>query len=129
MPITKRKCRVCGKEYEACRTNKNASGGFNWREVACSPDCGEKYLRSVMEARGAIHSPAKVESAPAPVPTGRKNKSKGGKRHERPAPVEEHTVTDDAVGDEAPAVSADTADDTVPEEAMDASPIAEADFE
>lgn len=113
MPITKRKCRVCGKEYEACRTTKNASGGFNWREVACSPDCGEKYLHSVMEARGAMPSVAKVE----PVPTGRKNKNKGGKRHERPAPIEEHTVTDDAVGDAAPAVSADTADDTVPEEA------------
>lgn len=51
MPITKRKCRVCGKEYEACRTNKKDVGGFSWKEVACSPECGAEYLRLVQEAR------------------------------------------------------------------------------
>lgn len=125
MPITKRKCRVCGKEYEACRTTKNAIGGFNWREVACSPECGEQYLRSVMEARGAITSVAKEK----PVYVERKNNGKSGKRHERPAAVKEHIVTDDAVGGEAPAVSVDTADDIVPDEAIGASCIAEADVE
>lgn len=125
MPITKRKCRVCGKEYEACRTTKNASGGFNWREVACSPECGERYLCSVMEARGTVPGVVKAE----PVRTGRKNKNKSVKRHERPTPVEDHVVTTDAVVDEAPVVPADTAYDTVAEEANDASPIAEADFE
>lgn len=51
MPITKRKCRVCGKEYEACRTSKKDVGGFHWKEVACSPECGAEYLRLVQEAR------------------------------------------------------------------------------
>ncbi len=51
MPITKRKCRVCGKEYEACRTSKKDVGGFHWKEVACSPECGAEYLRLVKEAR------------------------------------------------------------------------------
>lgn len=62
MPITKRKCRVCGKEYEACRTNRKEVGGFNWKEVACSPECGTEYLRRVQEARNP--SP-KVKQKPA----------------------------------------------------------------
>lgn len=48
-------CRVCGKTYEACNSIKTGSSVFNWREVACSPECGEIYLRQVMAAR----SPAK----------------------------------------------------------------------
>ncbi len=109
MPITKRKCRVCGKEYEACRTTKKASGGFNWREVACSPECGERYFRAVMEARGVVPNAEKKE----PANTGRKNKGRNGKRHELPVVAEEPAVTDDAVGSDAPAVSGDAADDTV----------------
>lgn len=125
MPITKRKCRVCGKEYEACRTPKTAVGGFNWREVACSPECGERYLRAVMEARGIVPS----TTAEEPAYTGKKAKNKHGKRHERPELVEEHTVAIDAVGDEAPAVSGDTADDIVPDEAVGDGDITDADFE
>lgn len=45
-------CRVCGKEYEACRTMMNrAAGVFRWQEVACSPECGTEYLRRITEAR------------------------------------------------------------------------------
>lgn len=45
-------CRVCGKQYEACRTMMNrAAGVFRWQEVACSPECGAEYLRRVTEAR------------------------------------------------------------------------------
>lgn len=45
-------CRVCGKEYEACRTMMNrAAGVFRWQEVACSPECGAEYLRRITEAR------------------------------------------------------------------------------
>lgn len=51
MPRHVMKCRVCGAEYEAC-TSIKAGGPFNWREVACSPECGEIYLSRVNEARG-----------------------------------------------------------------------------
>lgn len=48
----KKICRVCGKSYDACKT-PNITGGFRWRDVACSPECGAEYLRRVMEARAA----------------------------------------------------------------------------
>ncbi len=51
MPKQTKVCRVCGKNYEACRSVKTGSGVFNWREVACSPECGEVYFRRIEEAR------------------------------------------------------------------------------
>lgn len=44
-------CRVCGKQYKACRTANKLDGVFHWQEVACSPECGAEYLRKVTEAR------------------------------------------------------------------------------
>lgn len=46
-----KKCRVCGKEYEACHTLKTAAGVFRWQEVACSPECGSIYLARIKESR------------------------------------------------------------------------------
>ena len=47
-------CRVCGKEYEPCRsTNKNLKV-FHWQEVACSPECGAVYLQRINESRGNV---------------------------------------------------------------------------
>lgn len=54
MPIAKKICRVCGKSYEACRSAKRDIGVFHWQEVACSPECGTKYLRMVNEARNPV---------------------------------------------------------------------------
>lgn len=50
----KKQCRVCGKEYEPCRTSTTSAGVFRWREVACSPDCGAIYLQRVQESRGLL---------------------------------------------------------------------------
>lgn len=75
-------CRVCGKEYEACRTAMSrAAGVFRWQEVACSPECGAEYLRRVTEARSpappasrrgmrrkAVTGPAAQQEAPAERP-------------------------------------------------------------
>lgn len=55
-------CRVCGKEYEACRT---AATSFRWQEVACSPECGQIYLKKIEESRRAkepAYVPAKREA-------------------------------------------------------------------
>ena len=52
MPAVKKICRVCNKEYEACRTEKPNFGEFRWQEVACSPECGEVYLNRILESRG-----------------------------------------------------------------------------
>lgn len=45
------RCRVCGKPYKPCKTG-SVPGTFNWKEVACSPECGEKYLAAILESRG-----------------------------------------------------------------------------
>ena len=45
-------CRVCGKEYEACRSTDRKAGVFRWQEVACSPECGAVYLKRIEESRG-----------------------------------------------------------------------------
>lgn len=52
MPQATKECRVCGKTYTACNTNRHFDGSFHWREVACSPDCGKVYLQRIMESRG-----------------------------------------------------------------------------
>ena len=51
MALAIKKCRVCGKSYEACRSAKREAGVFHWQEVACSAECGTEYLRMVTEAR------------------------------------------------------------------------------
>lgn len=44
-------CRVCGKEYEACHSARTVQGVYRWQEVACSPECGAKYLADVLASR------------------------------------------------------------------------------
>lgn len=50
MPKVTRICRVCGKQYVACATPNN--GVFRYTDIACSKECGQEYLRQVLEARG-----------------------------------------------------------------------------
>lgn len=67
MPKATKICRVCGKQYEACHTEK-VDGTFRWQEVACSPECGEEYLRRVMEARNpSVKSKRGLRAKIAPV--------------------------------------------------------------
>lgn len=72
MPKQTKICRVCGATYEACQSVRTGSPVFNWREVACSPECGEIYLKRVMEAR----SPKNTEQAVVKEPTPRKKNKK-----------------------------------------------------
>lgn len=62
MPKEKKKCRVCGKLYTSCRTVNPVPGAYNWREVACSPECSVEYVRRVTQARNKGGSPDVVES-------------------------------------------------------------------
>lgn len=61
MPKAMKTCRVCGSSYEACHSIRTGSATFNWREVACSPECGMKYFERIMASRSAIVDPAPVE--------------------------------------------------------------------
>lgn len=58
-----KKCRVCGKLYEACHTARTNAGVFRWQEVACSPECGSIYLARIKESRNI--KPADVKDANA----------------------------------------------------------------
>lgn len=57
--IPKKKCRVCGKDYEPCYSTGLQNGVFRWREVSCSPECGAIYLRQIQESRGQTIKEAK----------------------------------------------------------------------
>lgn len=50
------KCRVCGKEYEACRNAKRVDGVFRWQDVACSPEHGATYLDLIRKSRSTGHA-------------------------------------------------------------------------
>lgn len=52
MPKVMKICKACGKQYEACHTPP--TGAFRWQDVACSPECAQKYFHDVMVARGEI---------------------------------------------------------------------------
>lgn len=54
------KCRVCGKEYEACRNAKRIDGVFRWQDVACSPEHGATYLDLIRKSRAEQHDAVAV---------------------------------------------------------------------
>lgn len=45
------KCKICGKEYDACRTKRSASVSYRWFDVACCEEHGAEYLRQILESR------------------------------------------------------------------------------
>lgn len=77
-------CKICGKEYECCRTLRIVEGVFRWQDVACCVEHGEQYLDKVLISRGekkpdpeseAIVSTSESEaSAQKPKATRRKRK-------------------------------------------------------
>lgn len=58
-------CRVCGKDYEVCRSCKSGNGSLNWRAVACSPECGAKYFAAIQASRAK--KPAEPKKSKAVV--------------------------------------------------------------
>lgn len=55
-------CKICGKEYPYCKTERNA-GIFRYQDVACCVEHGTQYFAEVEAAR----NPVKVQAAPAEV--------------------------------------------------------------
>lgn len=44
-------CKVCGKEYPYCRTERKVAGVFRWQDVACCVEHGSIYLDKVLASR------------------------------------------------------------------------------
>lgn len=65
-----KKCRVCGKKYEACRTAKRVDGVFRWQDVACSPECGSIYLSRINMSRGNINDDFKTDNSTSTLNAG-----------------------------------------------------------
>ena len=71
-------CKVCGKEYPYCKTFRS-SDIFRYQDVACSPECGEKYFKKILESRME-----KIPEDTEPVKEVPKKKSRKAKK----APVD-----------------------------------------
>lgn len=67
-----RKCKICGKEYEYCKTIRTVDGVYRWQDVACTPEHGSQYLALVIAARS-------------------------GEKAEQAEPVEQHEVSEEVV--------------------------------
>lgn len=44
-------CKICGKMYTPCFDCEQDKTTFHWRTVACSEECGKKFLKLVLEDR------------------------------------------------------------------------------
>lgn len=44
-------CPICSKPFNPCRIGIATTGTFNWREVTCSFECGQKYLLKIDEEK------------------------------------------------------------------------------
>ena len=53
-----RKCKICGKEYQYCKTNRKANI-FRYQDVACCPEHGSQYFAKIEASR----APKKDESS------------------------------------------------------------------
>lgn len=59
-------CKICGKEYPYCKTER-AAGIFRYQDVACSVEHGTQYFAEVEAARNPVKAqadPAEVEVKP-----------------------------------------------------------------
>ena len=59
-------CRVCGAEYEGCRTARYIAGTYRWQDVACCPEHGSIYLERIIASRQPktetpVEKPAEVK--------------------------------------------------------------------
>lgn len=53
MATAMKRCKVCGKEYEYCRTTRHTDI-FRWQDVACSPLHASEYFHNIAISRGQI---------------------------------------------------------------------------
>ena len=51
MPKGIKQCKVCGRDYEYCRTLYPNNSIYRWQDVACCAEHGAIYFARVMEAR------------------------------------------------------------------------------
>lgn len=60
-------CRICGKQYAACRNTRINDGVFRWQAVACSPEHGAMYLERIIASRTPTETIKSDELCATPV--------------------------------------------------------------
>ena len=50
-------CKVCGKEYPYCRTERRVAGVFRWQDVACCVEHGNQYFEKIAASRNEVVEP------------------------------------------------------------------------
>lgn len=93
-----RKCKVCGKEYEYCWTER-PSTVFRWQDVACCEEHGAIYLKRVMDARSEKPNDTKADVQKASV----KATVSKAKTAKKPAPrstTKNTTVMDKSIAED-----------------------------
>ena len=61
MPKVVRKCRVCGKEYEACPPPYMEINPYRWQDVACCVEHGMEYFEMIEASRSSGTTPEVVK--------------------------------------------------------------------
>lgn len=49
----KKKCRICGKEFESCHTAYRSKNLFRWQDIACCPEHGEQFFKMIADEEAA----------------------------------------------------------------------------
>lgn len=64
MATATKKCKVCGREYAYCKTNRK-SNVFRYQDVACCVEHGQIYLAQVIASRSGDTTAVVDNGAPA----------------------------------------------------------------
>lgn len=51
MTAAVKECKVCGKEYPYCKTNRQNADIFRWQDVACCQEHGSIYFAQIKASR------------------------------------------------------------------------------
>lgn len=54
-------CKVCGKQYEYCHTQRKDGEMFRWQDVACCPEHGAQYFTLIDRVRNGEKKSHKPE--------------------------------------------------------------------
>lgn len=55
------KCPTCGKEFKPCTTRLQTA--FNWRAIACSWECANKYMDEILAQRAKAKAEREAQAS------------------------------------------------------------------
>ena len=64
MATAKRICKVCGNEYDYCRSLSPSADIFRWNDVACSPEHAAIYFAQIEASRKAQDKTPATKAVP-----------------------------------------------------------------